>query len=179
MTNRNARSEDRSNAAAVLVTGAYGVGKTSVVEEIADLLERRAIRYGAIDLDWLGWFDPGFGDHGAGRPVMLQNLNAVVGNYYDTGVRYFALAGAASTIDEIAELREAVAMPLMVVRLTVEIEEIERRLGQSVTTGRLDDLQVASEWLARGRGQDVGDLVIANDGSIRDVAEQIVVALGW
>jgi len=95
---------DRSDAAAVVITGAYGAGKTSLVEEIADILEGRGLRYGAIDLDWLGWFDPGYGDHDAGRPVMLRNVDAVVGNYYDTGVRLFALAGAMSSSDEVDEL---------------------------------------------------------------------------
>ena len=84
---------DRSDAEAVLVTGAFGTGKTSAIEEIADILEARGVRYGAIDLDWLSWFDPGSGgDHWAGTPVMLKNVDAVVGNYYDTGVRRFALA---------------------------------------------------------------------------------------
>ena len=60
---------DRSDAEAVLVTGAFGTGKTSTIEEIADILEARGVRYGAIDLDWLSWFDPGSGgDHWAGMP---------------------------------------------------------------------------------------------------------------
>jgi len=66
---------DRSDAEAVLVTGAFGTGKTSAIEEIADILEARGVRYGAIDLDWLSWFDPGSGDdHWAGIPVMLKNV---------------------------------------------------------------------------------------------------------
>jgi adenylylsulfate kinase-like enzyme len=70
---------DRSDAHAVVITGAYGTGKTSLVEEIADILEERGDRYGALDLDWLAWFDPGFGDHSAARPVMLKNVDAVSG----------------------------------------------------------------------------------------------------
>ena len=41
----------------LLVTGAFGSGKSSVVEEIAELLERAGLSYAAIDLDWLMWFD--------------------------------------------------------------------------------------------------------------------------
>ena len=170
---------NRSDAQAVLLTGTYGSGKTSMVEEIADILEVRKVRYGAIDLDWLGWFDPGFGDHDAGRPVMLKNVDAVVGNFYAAGVRRFALAGAMSSTDDVDDLRAALAMPLTVVRLTVPIDEIERRLGHSVAAGRQDDLRVAREWIAAGRGDDVGDQVIENKGLIREAALQVVSTLGW
>jgi nucleoside-triphosphatase THEP1 len=40
----------------LLVTGVYGVGKTALVEEVADILERRGLRYAAVDVDWLSWF---------------------------------------------------------------------------------------------------------------------------
>jgi MoxR-like ATPase len=40
----------------VLITGVYGAGKSSVAEEIADALEARGARFGAVDLDWLMWF---------------------------------------------------------------------------------------------------------------------------
>ena len=170
---------DRSDAQAVLLTGAYGTGKTSMVEEIADILEDREVRYGAIDLDWLSWFDPGSGDHDAGRPVMLKNVDAVVGNYFDTGVRRFALAGTMSSSEEVEELGVALAMPLTIVRLVVPIEEIARRLGDSVAAGRQDDLRVAREWIAAGRGDDICDLVIENDRPIREVALRLLSMLGW
>jgi adenylylsulfate kinase-like enzyme len=170
---------DRSDAHAVLITGAYGTGKTSLVEEIADILEQRRVRFAALDLDWLGWFDPGFGDHDAGFPVKLKNVDAVVGNYYDAGVRRFAMAGSMGSQQQAAALRDTLGMPLFIVRLTLPIDEIERRLSGFVTAGRKDDLEVARAQVAEGRGEDVGDLVIANDRPIRDVAAEVLAALGW
>ena len=171
---------DRSDARAVLMTGIYGTGKSSVVEEIAVVLEERGVRYGAVDLDWLGWFDAGVpGDHDAGWPVKLKNVDAVAGNYYDTGVRRFALAGSIGTVDHLDDMRQALAMPMMVVRLTLPIEEIERRLSPSVTAARDDDLAVARRWFAEGWGEGIGDLVIENDRPIRDVALEVLAALGW
>ena len=171
---------DRSDAEAVLVTGAFGTGKTSAIEEIADILEARGVRYGAIDLDWLSWFDPGSGgDHRAGVPVMLKNVDAVVGNYYDTGVRRFALAGTMERQREVDNLQTALAMPLTVVRLTLPFDEIERRLSASVTAGRQDDLAEAERQVAEGHGDTVGDLIFDNVGPIRDVALRIANALGW
>ncbi len=172
---------ERHDARAVLVTGVYGAGKTSAVEEIADLLEERGVRYGALDLDWLGWFDPGVpnDDHEAGWPVKLMNVDAVVGNYYDTGVRRFALAGSIGTSKKLEDLGAVLGMPMTVVRLTLPIEEIERRLSSFVTSGREDDLEVARGWVADDWGGGIGDLVVENDRPIRDVATEILAALGW
>ena len=37
----------------VLITGVYGTGKTSVVEELAEMLEDAEVSYGGMELDWL------------------------------------------------------------------------------------------------------------------------------
>jgi adenylylsulfate kinase-like enzyme len=77
----------------VLITGVYGAGKSSVAEEIADALEARCARFGAVDLDWLMWFGvPGVESENL-RRVFLANLAAVVANYRDAGVIYFVLPG--------------------------------------------------------------------------------------
>jgi hypothetical protein len=172
---------ERTDAEAVLITGAYGTGKTSMVEEIAAILEERGVRFGALDLDWLGWFDPGFGggDHAAGWPVKLKNIDAIVGNYYDTGVRRFALAGSMDSTEQLMDLREALGMSFTTVRLVIPFEEIERRLSTAVTTGREDDLLVAQAQLAERRGEGIEDLVFENDREIRMTATEILSALGW
>ena len=86
---------DGSDMSAVLLTGVYGAGKSTVAAEIAGMLEERGLPYAALDLDWLGWFDNGKLEyHGAGRSVMFANLSAVVGNYRRAGVRFFVLAWA-------------------------------------------------------------------------------------
>jgi Mrp family chromosome partitioning ATPase len=52
-------------SAGVLIVGVYGTGKTSVCTEIAEVLEAAGVSYGAIDLDWLGWYDAELDD----RPI--------------------------------------------------------------------------------------------------------------
>jgi thymidylate kinase len=172
---------DRSDARAVLITGVYGAGKTSVIEEMAEIFEEHAIRYAAIDLDWLSWFDAGGrpDDHTAAIPTMLKNVDAVVGNYYDTGVRVFALARTFESRRDIDDLQAALGMPLITVRLDVPLEEVERRLSTSVSSGRQIDLKMAREWFSNGEGKDVGDVVIANDRPLGDVAQAVLDELGW
>jgi len=58
----------------VLVTGVFGSGKTSVVEEMAEILEEHHVPYAAIDLDWLMWFWTGHHDVHDAREVFLVNL---------------------------------------------------------------------------------------------------------
>ena len=70
-------------------------------------------------------------------------------------------------------------MPLRVVRLTVPVGEIERRLRADVTSGRRDDLREAASWISTGEGEGVEDLAVPNDRPIRQVAVDILEWLGW
>jgi energy-coupling factor transporter ATP-binding protein EcfA2 len=170
----NARLEE-----AVLITGVYGSGKSSVAQEIAYLLEKQSAPYALLDLDFLGWADTG----GGGRPVwlgvMLRNLAALVGNYLEVGVRFFVLAGAIRDLAELEALKAELSMPLRVVRLTVPLQEIEDRLRPDPTAGRRDDLRGAVSWVAASVGVGVEDWTVSNDRPIREVATDILRWLGW
>ena len=166
------------NLQGVLVTGAFGSGKSSVVEEIAELLEGAGLSYGAIDLDWLMWFDADLED-AAHEQVFLRNLAAVVGNYLDAGVERFLMAGAIRDQARLTALRRAVPVPLRVVRLEVPLPEIEARLGPAVTAGRQNDLRATREWIAYSMGVGIEDLAVANDRPIRQTAIEIIDWLAW
>lgn len=168
---------DRGEINGVLIAGVYGAGKTAVAIEIAETLERRGVSYGALDLDWLTWFEvPGM-DEAEARHVYLANVAAVVGNYRNFGVRHFVFARFIRDHDEVRALETAAAIPLSVVRLEVPEEEIARRLRSDPTSGRLDHLQVDAQWLAGPVGFE--DLTIANVGPIQNVASKIIDWLGW
>jgi len=164
----------------VLIIGAYGSGKSSLCEELAGVLEAAGTAYGAIDLDWLAWYDaPGRRlDHDRRDPVAMANLEAVVTNYVAAGVDHFVLAGAVWSDEELAAIRGALAFPLRVVQLVVAYEEIERRLLSSVATARANDLEEAKRQGERG---DLGlsDVVIVNDRPIWEVADEVLDWLHW
>ena len=116
---------------------------------------------------------------GHGHPMMLANLSCVVTNYIDAGIQRFALAGALRSRAERDAVSVTLSMPLRVVRLEVRLEEIERRLQTSVTSGRRIDLRGAAHWLATGVGVGLEDLTILNEGPIREVALRILHSIGW
>ena len=164
----------------VLITGVYGTGKSSLAAEIAETLERRGVRYGAIDLDWLTWFHVAELDRATARRVHLDNVACVVRNYREIGVRHLVLAGAVRDRGEVRALEEAAEAPLRVVRLDVPLAEITRRLQPDPTSGRRDDLEVATEWLAGSVGVGIEDLLVSNEGpEIEDLAALIIRWLGW
>lgn len=166
------------DAQAVLITGPFGTGKSSVAIEIADVLEERELPYAVVDLDWLCWGWAG-GAEGSEHRMMLANLVPVVANYLAAGVRYFILARSIRTAAELESLRSALSMPLQVVELMVPFSEIERRLAPDLTAARRDDLRDAEAWLATGEGIGLGDISVPNDRPLRDVASDILGRLGW
>ena len=164
---------------AVLLSGAYGTGKSSVAAEMAELLEARDVPYAAIDLDWLMWANVADAHGDAGNRLMLANLAPVIGNYRAAGLTRFILAGLLTNTDERERLRDALGMRLRVVRLTVPFPEIERRLAPDPTSGRRDDLERARQQVADEVGVGLEDLAVANDRPIDDVAAEVIAWLGW
>jgi hypothetical protein len=165
----------RSEAEAVLITGVYGTGKTSVAGEIAATLERWDAPYAAIDLDWLIWANVEGGHGPAARAVLEHNVAAVIGNYRDAGLTLFVLAGYVQDADAAAGIARAVGVPMRIVRLTAPLEVIERRVG----SGRDDELDVLREAVASGVLDDVGDLVIDGDRPLPENAAEVLDWLGW
>ncbi len=163
----------------VLLTGVYGSGKSSVAEEIAYLLEQRGERYALLDLDYLSWAGPDAGAHASEFDLLLQNLAAVAANYQRAGVCLFVLAHFVRSTSQVQSIREALGLPLQVVRLTVGLAEIQRRLAHDVTSGRRDDLKAATAAIAAAEGNGVEDLVIGNDRPIGVVTQEVMAYLGW
>jgi len=170
---------DKHEAAAVLLTGVYGSGKSSVAEEIAYLLEQQGQPYALLDLDYLSWAGTGAGDRATEFGLMLQNLAAVAANYRRAGIKLFVLAYFVRSPGEVAGVRQALGLPLRVARLTVPLPDIEQRLAGDVTSGRRDDLREAAASIAAAEGAGVEDVTVRNDRPIGIVAREVMTFLGW
>ncbi|HYJ68134.1 MAG TPA: hypothetical protein VEX15_10800 [Nocardioidaceae bacterium] len=162
-------------AEGVLITGVYGSGKSAVAAQITYLLEQRDQRYALLDLDYLGWV----GDHAMGYRMMLRNLAAVAPHYREAGIGVFVVAYFVRDISALRSVRQALGVPLRVVRLSVPWPEIERRLSSDVTSGRGDDLRDAAASIAVEEGTGLEDLVVNNDRPVGTVAREVMIWLGW
>jgi len=160
---------------AVLITGVYGTGKTSVTEEVAALLDTQDAPYAAIDLDWLIWANVEGGHGAAARAVLERNLAAVVGNDREAGLTRFVLAGYVEDAAAADGIARAIGMPMKIVRLVAPIEVIEQRIGG----GGEEELAVARAALAGSAMDDVGDLVLDGERPLPGLAREIVDWLGW
>ncbi|MGA7098522.1 MAG: hypothetical protein WB245_13235 [Acidimicrobiia bacterium] len=168
-----------SDPVAVLVTGAYGTGKSSVVEEMAGMLEAVDVSFAMLDLDYLWWFGAaGVGSAGH-KEILWANLSAVVGNYRDVGVDHFLVAWAVEDERDLDALRRVMSMPMQVVTLSVPLDVISDRLSSSPATDRQRDLLTAQRWLADGTGQDLDGLLIDNRRPLREVAAEILGLIEW
>ena len=167
-----------SDPRAILVTGVYGTGKSTVAADIGDLLDSGSEIYAAIDLDWLWWSNSprtGPDDHG----LLLRNLASVVANDRAAGVDRFILAGFVAERAVVDAIRDAIGMPLFVVRLTAPLAVIEARLGDAPDAGRANDLEVARRSLADDVGVGLEDAVVANDGPVRETSIRVLEAARW
>jgi hypothetical protein len=165
---------------ALLVTGIYGSGKTSLVEELADHYERFPMPFGAIDLDWLGWYQLPDDTGDFPEPdLQLENLVDVAGRYWRSGVRHLLIAGAARDDADVERIRAALPCPLRVVLLATSIDVVERRLTAIPTSGRAHELVVARDWVSQGLGRVSADLTLPGDAPLSTLAEQAASWLDW
>ena len=168
-----------ADARAVLVTGVYGAGKTTVAVELADRLGAAGAAVAAIDLDWLGWYTaPVAWDEHDDPRLTLRNLAALRDAYLEAGVRTFVLAGAAREPSTVERVRGVMRMPLDVVRLEVDAAVVRSRLSGDPNASRAEDLETALRDLEAGPPDDGAPSVDGRQPAA-DVAEAILEHLGW
>ncbi len=174
---REGRMRDAPEA--LVITGVYGVGKTTTTAQVADLLEQQGVRYAALDLDWLSWAWTETPQDPVDR-LMLEHLDVVVRNLRRRGNDRFVVAGAVMTTAAWEAIRATLDLPARLVRLVAPVEVIRPRLANEPTTGRDHDALQMEAWLS-APGDDVPapDLEIANTGTILEAAQAILAWSGW
>lgn len=118
--------------AAFLLTGGPGTGKTTVAEEMGELLRRADARYAVIDLDGLGKTHPPVAGGTFNSSLIFRNLAAIWPNYLAHGIDYMVFARILGSKEELAELRAAIPeAALTVARITSPPGTVARRLTRA------------------------------------------------
>lgn len=176
----------------LLLTGTVGVGKTTILREIGEVLRVAEVPHARIDLDWLGYGRPAPGHERIEKPALsrfgsdlvMENLAAIWPNYERRGLRKLAVARAlVDPSREVAALQAAVPHSLVTVCLldadpeTVasRVEQRERGLARPF----LRDL--ALELHDSHRKMAVEHFVAQNlaGRSVTDVAREILHEAKW
>ncbi|HKF84798.1 MAG TPA: adenylyl-sulfate kinase, partial [Candidatus Limnocylindrales bacterium] len=165
--------------AAVLLTGVFGSGKTTLAIELVERLSAAGVHAAAIDLDWLGWYEAptGWDEHEDPR-LTLEHLGFIASRYASVGVERFVIAGtiASGTRHRYAA---AVRCPVTVVALEVSAAALRTRLRGDPNASRADDLARALERLEVAPVADDADWSIDADRPVGITASAVLQRLGW
>ncbi|MFI7632908.1 adenylyl-sulfate kinase [Nonomuraea sp. NPDC049400] len=167
-------------AAALLITGTVGVGKTSVADAVGDVLAGEGIPYAVIDLDWLRRAWPAPPGDPFNSALTMRNLRAVAANFLDAGAERLVLAGVIEHRDERARHEEVLGVPLTVCRIRVPLAETHRRLrGRHVHDPQGLDwhLDRAGELADILDAAKVEDFTVDGTKALKQVAEEAI--KGW
>jgi hypothetical protein len=164
----------------LIITGAMGAGKTTVLGEASDILARRGIVHAAIDMDVLGLAHLPSATINDG--VMYDNLRSVCKNYAAQGVQRFVVARAIEDEAQLKLCREIIpAANTVVCRLAATIETMRRRvemrelgIWQPEYVARVEELNSILD-----RAQ-LEDFTIDNENRpLTDVALEMLAKAGW
>src|SRR5688572_8661223 len=163
----------------IVITGAMGAGKTTVMAEASDILAAAGIVHAAVDMDTLGIAHV---PDGAALDLASRNLASVWRNYAGAGVTRLLLAEAIESADDLERIRRAIPHAQVVVcRLTASLETMEQRVGVR-EPGMHHDLLVArvAELDARLSAARLEDFTLDNDAAaVTDTARAMLVRAGW
>jgi adenylylsulfate kinase-like enzyme len=167
--------------AVLLLTGTVASGKTTIANEIAQILPPEK-SIAAIDLDQLGWaYIPDASSEAILR-LRMVNLAAIWPNIRSAGLRHVVVSGAVYSYEALELVRLAIVRsPLTVVRLLSPPQLREARL-RARDSGRelVDHLSVMPEIDDQLDRSELEDFQVTNDErSPRSVATSILERIGW
>lgn len=117
----------------IFLNGSYGVGKTSTLDHVGDLLAEAHVPFSLMDVDWFHRSWPP-GDHDPANVLIeAENMAAVWRNYKNTGPRQLVVSGVISNPQDRARYEAAFELRVRPVRLVAEDREIESRLRRRYT----------------------------------------------
>jgi hypothetical protein len=143
---------------AIFLNGSYGVGKSSTLDHIGDLLAHAGQPFSLMDVDWYhrSWPPADF-DRG-NKIIEAKNMAAVWSNYKTAGPRRLVISGVIASHQDLDRYNRALQLAVRPVRLVASVDVTEARLR-----GRYVDSQTGTyDWHAV-RHQELSEQLAAAD----------------
>ena len=117
----------------IFINGAFGAGKSTVLDLIGDRLAQAQLPFSLMDVDWFHRSSPTASDDPDNVLTEARNIAAVWSNYLEAGPRIAVLSGVITSADARRRYEVALGRRLHVVCLSVSkriaFERLERRYG--------------------------------------------------
>jgi hypothetical protein len=98
----------------IFLNGSYGVGKSSTLDHVGDLMAEALMPFSLMDVDWFHRSWPP-GDHDPANVIIeAANMAAVWQNYRSTGPRQLVVSGVISSPQDHARYEAAFELPVTV-----------------------------------------------------------------
>jgi hypothetical protein len=171
-----------SKVPVLVLTGPVGVGKSTVLSEIARLLAQANVPHAAVDLASIGRAWPVAEDDRWNERLIHRNLACMWANFRDAGAERLVLARVLEARSLLRLVEAAVpGAAISVVRLRASLPVLETRIrhrehGKDPTWY----LEVAAYLVDKMEHPGIADYVLDNEGrSVADVAELALRQVGW
>ncbi|SEE30073.1 hypothetical protein SAMN04489740_1078 [Arthrobacter alpinus] len=144
------------NEFAVFINGSYGVGKSSALDHVADLMAAAKRPFSVMDVDWFHRSWPPAADDPANILIEAKNMSAVWQNYRATGIRNLVVSGVIASMGDHARYSAAFGLRVRSVRLVASEEVTRARLAARYSSAQglsldwhLERFQDLSETIAQ------------------------------
>ncbi|MEJ2131334.1 MAG: adenylyl-sulfate kinase [Gammaproteobacteria bacterium] len=172
-----------SSTPVVIVSGPVGVGKTTVAEELSEILNEKRTPHTLIDFDQLRYTYPRPLDDPWGNRLAFENLASIWGNCVSAGALNLIVASVVETSDFIDQIEAAIpdAEPVTV-QLAAEVGTLHARVRRREIGSGLDwHLNRAAELARILESEDVpcDQRLVTDDLSVRQIAQRIFEIASW
>ena len=162
------------------LSGSVGVGKTSTLIEIHDILEKHEVPHGCVERDALGYSWPQQGRFN--ERIVEANLSCVVRTFVAAGAERLVIAGVIETPHDLSVYHRCIPnAEIQVCRLTAELHLRRERLRTRETGAGLNwHLERTAELDAILDKARVDHFRVDNgDRPLCDVALEVLTRAGW
>jgi chloramphenicol 3-O-phosphotransferase len=167
----------------LFLNGSYGVGKSSALEHVGDLLAEERTPFSLMDVDWFHRSWPPAASDPDNVLTEADNMAAVWANYRSAGLRQLVVSGIIGSAADRHRYESAFGLTVRSVRLTASDAVVQARLRARYGASRVSALgwhlprhaALAGE-LARA---DLDEVAIDTDAlRPRDVARRVLQHVG-